>query len=80
MRIALLVIGVVFVSVLTNIMVLSGLTFGVQQMVIGALIVAAVSVDALARKAPRLRDYLDHHLPFYDRLRQHALKPRPSGG
>jgi len=44
-------LGVVFVSVLTNIMVLSGLTFGVQQMVIGALIVAAVSVDALARKA-----------------------------
>lgn len=44
-------LGVVFVSVLTNIMVLSGLTFGVQQMVIGALIVAAVSADALARRA-----------------------------
>ncbi len=44
-------LGVVFVSVLTNIMVLSGFTFGVQQMVIGALIVAAVSTDALARKA-----------------------------
>lgn len=44
-------LGVVFVSVLTNIMVLSGFTFGVQQMVIGALIVAAVSADALARKA-----------------------------
>ena len=44
-------LGVVFVSVLTNIMVLSGLGFGVQQMAIGALIVLAVSVDALARKA-----------------------------
>lgn len=44
-------LGVVFVSVLTNIMVLSGLGFGLQQMAIGALIVVAVSVDALARKA-----------------------------
>lgn len=44
-------LGVVFVSVLTNIMVLSGLGFGIQQMAIGALIVTAVSVDALARKA-----------------------------
>ncbi len=44
-------LGVVFVSVLTNIMVLSGLGFGYQQMAIGALIVVAVSVDALARRA-----------------------------
>lgn len=44
-------LGVVFVSVLTNIMVLSGLGFGVQQMAIGSLIVVAVSIDALARKA-----------------------------
>lgn len=44
-------LGVVFVSVLTNIMVLSGLGFGIQQMAIGLLIVAAVSIDALARKA-----------------------------
>ncbi len=44
-------LGVVFVSVLTNIMVLSGLGFGYQQMAIGLLIVVAVSVDALARKA-----------------------------
>jgi len=43
-------LGVVFVSVLTNIMVLSGLGFGFQQMAIGLLIVLAVSVDALARK------------------------------
>jgi ribose transport system permease protein len=43
-------LGVVFVSVLTNIMVLTGLGFGVQQMAIGLLIVLAVSVDALARK------------------------------
>ena len=44
-------LGVVFVSVLTNIMVLSGLGFGYQQMAIGALIVTAVSIDSLARKA-----------------------------
>jgi ribose transport system permease protein len=44
-------LGVVFVSVLTNIMVLSGLGFGIQQMAIGLLIVLAVSVDALARRA-----------------------------
>lgn len=43
-------LGVVFVSALTNIMVLSGLGFGYQQMAIGALIVIAVSVDALARR------------------------------
>jgi ribose transport system permease protein len=43
-------LGVVFVSVLTNLMVLSGLGFGAQQMAIGALIAAAVSLDALARK------------------------------
>lgn len=44
-------LGVVFVSVLSNLMVLSGLGFGFQQMAIGALIAAAVSLDALARKA-----------------------------
>jgi ribose transport system permease protein len=44
-------LGVVFVSVLTNIMVLSGWGFGIQQMAIGALIVIAVSIDALARRA-----------------------------
>lgn len=44
-------LGVVFVSVLTNIMVLSGWGFGIQQMAIGLLIVVAVSLDALARKA-----------------------------
>jgi ribose transport system permease protein len=43
-------LGVVFVSVLTNILVLSGMGFGMQQVAIGALIVIAVSVDALARK------------------------------
>lgn len=43
-------LGVVFVSALTNIMVLSGFGFGYQQMAIGALIVLAVSVDALARR------------------------------
>lgn len=44
-------LGVVFIATLTNIMVLLGLGFGVQQMAIGALIVAAVSLDALAKKA-----------------------------
>lgn len=44
-------LGVIFISVLTNIMVLSNWGFGLQQMAIGALIVAAVSVDALARRA-----------------------------
>lgn len=44
-------LGVVFVSVLTNLMVLSGMGFGFQQMAIGGLIVFAVSVDSLARRA-----------------------------
>lgn len=46
-------LGVVFVSALTNIMVLSGYGFGYQQMAIGALIVLAVSVDSLARRVAR---------------------------
>lgn len=46
-------LGVVFVSVLTNILVLSGIGFGFQQMAIGALIVVAVSIDALARRAAK---------------------------
>lgn len=44
-------LGVVFIATLTNIMVLSGLGFGIQQMAIGALIVAAVSLDALAKRS-----------------------------
>jgi ribose transport system permease protein len=44
------VLGVVFVSVLTNVLVLSGFGFGWQQVAIGSLIVLAVSVDALARR------------------------------
>lgn len=43
-------LGVVFLSVLTNLLVLSGLGFGWQQVSIGALIIVAVSVDSLARK------------------------------
>jgi ribose transport system permease protein len=43
-------LGVIFVSVLTNVLVLSGVGFGWQQMAIGLLIVAAVSLDTLARK------------------------------
>lgn len=43
-------LGVIFVSVLTNVLVLSGVGFGWQQMAIGLLIVAAVSLDTIARK------------------------------
>ncbi len=46
-------LGVVFVSVLTNILVLSGIGFGFQQVAIGALIVVAVSIDVLARRAAK---------------------------
>ena len=42
--------GVIFVSVLTNILVLSGISFGYQQMALGILIVGAVSLDAIGRK------------------------------
>ena len=44
------VLGVIFVSVLTNVLVLSDVGFGWQQVAIGSLIVLAVSVDALARR------------------------------
>jgi ribose transport system permease protein len=47
------VLGVVFVSVLTNVLVLSGFGYGWQQVAIGSLIVLAVSVDALARRMSR---------------------------
>ena len=43
-------LGVIFVSVLANILVLSGISFGYQQVALGVLIVLAVSLDALARK------------------------------
>jgi ribose transport system permease protein len=46
-------IGVIFVSVLTNVLVLSGISFGFQQMALGALIVTAVTVDALSRKVSK---------------------------
>ena len=46
-------IGVIFVSVLTNVLVLSGISFGYQQMALGALIVTAVTVDALSRKVSK---------------------------
>jgi ribose transport system permease protein len=47
------VLGVIFVSVLTNVLVLSDIGFGWQQVAIGALIVLAVSVDALARRVSK---------------------------
>jgi ribose transport system permease protein len=46
-------LGVVFVSVLTNVLVISGLGFGHQQVAIGSLIVIAVSIDVIARRAAR---------------------------
>jgi ribose transport system permease protein len=47
------VLGVIFVSVLTNVLVLSNVGYGWQQVAIGTLIVLAVSVDALARKVSK---------------------------
>lgn len=44
-------LGVVFIAALTNILVLYNISFGWQQTAIGGLIVLAVSLDALARKA-----------------------------
>lgn len=44
------VLGVIFVSVLTNILVLSNIGYGWQQVAIGVLIVLAVSIDAVARR------------------------------
>lgn len=46
-------IGVIFISVLSNILVLSGFSFAWQQLVTGAVIVFAVALDALARKAEK---------------------------
>ena len=43
-------LGVVFVSVLTNVLVISNISFGYQQVALGILIVIAVSVDAVSRK------------------------------
>ena len=44
-------LGVIFVSVLSNVLVLLNIGFGYQQMALGALIALAVAVDALARRA-----------------------------
>lgn len=44
-------LGVIFVSVLANVLVLLGTPFPWQQVALGAMILLAVSVDALARKA-----------------------------
>ena len=46
-------LGVVFVSVLTNLLVISNIGFGWQQMAIGLLIIVAVAVDSLARKGTK---------------------------
>jgi ribose transport system permease protein len=44
-------LGVIFVSVLSNVLVLLNISFGYQQMALGLLIALAVTVDALARRA-----------------------------
>ena len=31
--------------------------------------------DELCKTVPHLADYLDHHLPFYEKLQQEALAP-----
>lgn len=46
-------LGVIFVSVLTNILVLSEISYGLQQVAIGILIVIAVSVDVIARRVAK---------------------------
>jgi len=46
-------LGVIFVSVLTNVLVLFGISFGYQQVALGVLIVLAVSIDALGRKVSK---------------------------
>lgn len=43
-------IGVIFIAIVSNILVLLGLSFAWQQLVTGTIIVAAVALDALTRK------------------------------
>jgi ribose transport system permease protein len=43
-------LGVIFVSVLDNVLILLGFTFGFQQLALGALILVAVTLDVLSRK------------------------------
>lgn len=44
-------LGVIFVSVLSNVLILINIEVGYQQMALGALIAVAVTIDALARRA-----------------------------
>ena len=46
-------LGVVFVSILSNVLVLSQISYGWQQVAIGSLIVLAVTVDALGRRVSK---------------------------
>jgi ribose transport system permease protein len=46
-------LGVSFVSILGNILVLSQISFGYQQVALGVLIVFAVTLDAIARKVSK---------------------------
>lgn len=43
-------LGVIFVSVLDNVLILLGFTFGFQQVALGVLILLAVTLDVLSRK------------------------------
>lgn len=43
-------LGVIFVSVLDNVLTLLGFTFGFQQLALGVLILLAVTLDVLSRK------------------------------
>jgi ribose transport system permease protein len=44
-------LGVIFIAVVSNILVLVGLPFAWQQLVTGTIIVAAVAADAASRRA-----------------------------
>jgi ribose transport system permease protein len=46
-------LGVVFVSILSNVLVLVQVSYGFQQVAIGSLIVLAVTVDALGRRVSK---------------------------
>lgn len=41
---------------------------------------AEIEFDQLSRKAPQLNDFLQHHLPFYQQLKQYSLTGGGDGG
>lgn len=40
---------------------------------------ASADFDRLCRQAPQLRSYLDHHLPFYEKLQRYSVTGKPHG-